>query len=246
MTQIVFIIGRKPICKQNEIEIRIPDETKSISRSHCRLQYDNGTFCIEDMNSLNGTFVNGGKIIQKTPLTANCSITVGNNIPFSLKHPVIQETLQKHREIKVQGEQLVTSFLQYASWDNRLMGFLIDQIIMALLFLPLFFITPGITRALSSTVAFLIEFLVGVMIVHFYYVVPISVKGQTLGRKLAGIRYIDKNTKIYPDIKTTWIRFLCYSLSGIIFYIGFLMPLWDKEKQALHDKIAGTIVIKSK
>jgi uncharacterized RDD family membrane protein YckC len=33
-------------------------------------------------------------------------------------------------------------------------------------------------------------------------------------------------------------------VSSIILFIGYLMILWDGKKQGLHDKIAGTVVIK--
>jgi len=32
----------------------------------------------------------------------------------------------------------------------------------------------------------------------------------------------------------------------VILSIGFLMPLWTKKKQALHDLMAGTIVVKDR
>ena len=37
-------------------------------------------------------------------------------------------------------------------------------------------------------------------------------------------------------------RFFGKILSGLILYIGYMMAGWDKKKQALHDKLAGTYV----
>jgi uncharacterized RDD family membrane protein YckC len=33
------------------------------------------------------------------------------------------------------------------------------------------------------------------------------------------------------------------TLSGIFFGLGYLWALWDRDSQAWHDKIAGTLVI---
>ena len=41
------------------------------------------------------------------------------------------------------------------------------------------------------------------------------------------------------------LRYIGYIISGAIFYIGFLMILGG-EKRGLHDRIAGTYVVKSR
>jgi uncharacterized RDD family membrane protein YckC len=40
-------------------------------------------------------------------------------------------------------------------------------------------------------------------------------------------------------------RFFGKYVSAIILLIGYLMMLWDDKKQTLHDKMAGTLVVKS-
>ena len=39
-------------------------------------------------------------------------------------------------------------------------------------------------------------------------------------------------------------RYIGYFVSEIILGIGYLMILWDSKNQGLHDKIAGTLVIR--
>jgi uncharacterized RDD family membrane protein YckC len=39
------------------------------------------------------------------------------------------------------------------------------------------------------------------------------------------------------------IRLLCYFVSALPFYLGFLWAAFDRRKQGWHDKIAGTVVI---
>ena len=38
-------------------------------------------------------------------------------------------------------------------------------------------------------------------------------------------------------------RLLCYLVSALPFYLGFLWAAFDRRKQGWHDKIAGTVVI---
>ncbi len=38
-------------------------------------------------------------------------------------------------------------------------------------------------------------------------------------------------------------RYFGKIISGMIFYIGFMMAGWTQKKQALHDMLAGCLVI---
>jgi uncharacterized RDD family membrane protein YckC len=40
-------------------------------------------------------------------------------------------------------------------------------------------------------------------------------------------------------------RYFAKIISGLILCIGYLMVAWDGQKQGLHDKMAGTLVVKS-
>ena len=53
---------------------------KSISRKHCRIFKIDELVYIEDLNSANGTFVNGKKITEKTVLNSNDKIKLGRVI----------------------------------------------------------------------------------------------------------------------------------------------------------------------
>ena len=46
------------------------------------------------------------------------------------------------------------------------------------------------------------------------------------------------------DFATATGRHFARVLSSLILYIGFLMMLWSDEKKCLHDKMAGTLVLK--
>lgn len=66
--------------------------------------------------------------------------------------------------------------------------------------------------------------------------------GQTLGNRAMKIRVVKENNKPL-DVKTAFIRYIGYWLSGIPLFFGFLWVLWDPKKQGWHDKLARTIVV---
>ncbi len=88
--------------------------------------------------------------------------------------------------------------------------------------------------------------LVGLLIAFLYYILYwVNYDGATPGKKLMAIRIIkDDDSKLtYP---VAFIRYLGIFLSSFFFGLGYLWVIWDKKKQAWHDKLAGTVVIKTK
>jgi pSer/pThr/pTyr-binding forkhead associated (FHA) protein len=65
----VTVIGRRHTC-----DLRIPLE--SVSRRHCQLSCDNGVFKIRDLDSRNGTYLNG-KRVKEAVIKAGDSIKIG-------------------------------------------------------------------------------------------------------------------------------------------------------------------------
>lgn len=62
----LFTIGRKPIAKDiANVDFSIDD--KCVSRNHAEIEYKNDKFYIIDNDSLNGTYINGIKLISNTP-----------------------------------------------------------------------------------------------------------------------------------------------------------------------------------
>jgi hypothetical protein len=40
-----------------------------------------------------------------------------------------------------------------------------------------------------------------------------------------------------------FVRDVCHILDSIVCYVGFLLPLWDANRQPLADKIVRTVVV---
>jgi len=67
--------------------------------------------------------------------------------------------------------------------------------------------------------------------------------GTTPGKKLLGIKIVDAKTKKDITNKQAITRSLGYIPSTLLFGIGFLMVIFRKDKRALHDLLADTIVV---
>jgi uncharacterized RDD family membrane protein YckC len=80
-----------------------------------------------------------------------------------------------------------------------------------------------------------------------YYVLFHGRTGRTPGKRVAGIRVIDASGKPigYGQAFLRWLMqfvfwFACF-ITGIL---DSLWPLWDDKKQAWHDKVANTVVVR--
>lgn len=80
--------------------------------------------------------------------------------------------------------------------------------------------------------------------VILYFPLMESSKWQaTLGKRAVGIVVTDLNGNRIGFGRALG-RFFAKIISGIILYIGFIMAGFTERKQALHDMIAGTLVVK--
>jgi uncharacterized RDD family membrane protein YckC len=130
-----------------------------------------------------------------------------------------------------------------ASPGLRIVGGLVDVIIL----LVVFGIIDAIFRgAGNNSVAGLINLIL--MLGYFGYFW--STRGQTVGMMIFGFKVRDKATGQFPSLGKAVLRGFIWWLEVaftfcIIGAIGWLWQLWDPEKQAIHDKVAGTIVTAS-
>lgn len=155
----------------------------------------------------------------------------------------------------------------YAGFGRRLGAVLLDGLILGavmtvvfMIFGMIFFAVAGgaagmvkgssdaVGTAVGGTIVLLslVEYALALAIALGYQVYFVGKSGQTLGKKALGIKVVGMKTMAPVGFGGAILReVLGKFVSGIIpFAIGYLWMLWDKDKQTLHDKIAGTIVIK--
>ena len=76
-----------------------------------------------------------------------------------------------------------------------------------------------------------------------YYTYFHGSTGQTPGKMLCKLKVVRVNGEPLGYGKA-FLRWVGYMLSGFVFCLGFLWAGWDKNKQAWHDKIVGTYVVR--
>ncbi|AWX23288.1 RDD family protein [Bacillus subtilis] len=92
------------------------------------------------------------------------------------------------------------------------------------------------------TLAFLPTMLIMIVISVLYYGLLTASKMQgTLGKKILGLKVVNEQGE-RVSIGQGIGRYFAYILSGIIFYIGFIMIAFG-EKKGLHDIICKTRVV---
>jgi len=67
--------------------------------------------------------------------------------------------------------------------------------------------------------------------------------GATPGKKMLGIHVVDAKTHLAINNKQAIIRYIGYLASTLILLMGFIMVAFRKDKRALHDLMAETVVI---
>lgn len=88
------------------------------------------------------------------------------------------------------------------------------------------------------------EIIFGLMITYYYYVPYQLKKATTIGKKLFSLYVVNADDGKPMTHAQAVKRMLSYGLSYLIAGCGFLMAAFHPEKRALHDLIAGTVVIR--
>jgi uncharacterized RDD family membrane protein YckC len=128
-----------------------------------------------------------------------------------------------------------------ASPGLRIVGGLIDVIILIVI--------NGIVGAILQKVQGLAG-LVNLVVDLAYFGYFWSSRGQSIGMMVFGFRVRDMATGQFPTFWKAVLRGFIWTLEVgfticIIGAIGWLWQLWDPQRQAIHDKAAGTIVTTS-
>lgn len=136
--------------------------------------------------------------------------------------------------------------VSYGGFWIRFAAAFIDGIILGVIRAPLQAITGGNqTGSTSSSLtgtATLLSLLIGVV---YYALMESSSWQATVGKKALGLKVTDLNGNRISK-GTAFGREFAKILSAIILGIGYIMAAFDSRKQALHDKIAKTLVVKTK
>jgi uncharacterized RDD family membrane protein YckC len=121
-----------------------------------------------------------------------------------------------------------------ATFGQRLGAYLIDVVLTNIV---VYILTSFISGGTASLVmSFLIT-------LGYFSVFEGSGSGQTVGKRLLGIRVVDFETGLPIPYGRAFARNIGRLISGLVFLLGYLWMLWDRDRQTWHDKIASTTVV---
>jgi uncharacterized RDD family membrane protein YckC len=153
--------------------------------------------------------------------------------------------------------------MELAGWWARFAAYLIDSIILAILValivVGLYVVAvigspastvarsaSGVTSPFGAAMRLIADLLV-IALLLLYFPGQWAASGQTLGQKALGIMVVREDGQLI-GIGRGFLRYLVgmVILDSIVFGlpIGWLWAAWDTKKQAWHDKIAGTVVVR--
>jgi uncharacterized RDD family membrane protein YckC len=81
-------------------------------------------------------------------------------------------------------------------------------------------------------------------IVLYYSLLEGGATGQTVGKRVLGIRVVDKLTGGPIGTGRGVGRYFARLLSGLACFVGYLWMLWNPDSQAWHDIIVDSYVVK--
>jgi uncharacterized RDD family membrane protein YckC len=146
-----------------------------------------------------------------------------------------------------QASRAVTAQGNYAGSVSRLLGYAIDLVVSTGLFsLALAAISYGATIVSGHQVSWnrqnTVVVIVYVLWEFFYFGYSWAMSGRTFGMAVLGIKVVQADGQLIRPRQGV-VRSLAFPLSFLLFGLGFLGILVQREHRALHDLIAGTAVV---
>lgn len=148
--------------------------------------------------------------------------------------------------------------LSIASTQKRITAFVIDDIVIALLILSIFYgqlleIASHLPQVMTveSIETFKEEMnqfsvnnlLLIILLKVMYHTFFVWQNGKTLGKYFMKIKVVDVQTQVNLTLSKALLRALLRIVSEVFFYLGFLLAFFMPLKQTLHDKLSGSVVI---
>ena len=138
----------------------------------------------------------------------------------------------------------------YASPGRRLLGAVLDAVVMAVAALVLLsFFGVSIEQMADGEIppGWVLAYL---LLFGAYQIGFIGLRGQTPGKIAVRIQVVDSGTGAIPTFQAAAVRWVIVAAASSVPQIGVVVPLvvygwllFDPQRQGIHDKAARTVVI---
>lgn len=146
------------------------------------------------------------------------------------------------------GFKHATALPQYfATLDQRLIAVAIDYLLIFAVYCILALIVMAFTGQQAIRLAISVSGLIVIPAFKFIYsiIMESSSRQGTFGKSFLGLKITDEQG-LPITFSRSLIRNLSKLLSTATLGIGYLSGFFDKRQQCLHDKLAGTLVVKDR
>lgn len=135
----------------------------------------------------------------------------------------------------------------FASLDVRLLAMAVDYLFVFGIYSVLALILLAFTHQQVLKIAIALSGIVIIPIARSVYAVfmECAKKQATLGKQLLGIKVCDEEGRSISFGQSV-LRNLGKWLSTLTLGVGYLFGFFDRKQQCLHDKLAGTLVVKER
>lgn len=139
------------------------------------------------------------------------------------------------------------SDLVYAGFWQRFGASFLDALLTYLIIVVLLVAVYGFAdladpEAYAGPAGLAISYLLPPFLIMMFWVK----KSATPGKMAIAATIVDAKTGGKPSTKQFVIRYLGYGLSTLPCFLGYLWVVFDSRKQAWHDKLADTVVVRRK
>jgi len=139
--------------------------------------------------------------------------------------------------------QPVAQTTEYGGFGQRFLAVLIDGVILFVACLVIRIpLRMTLGAILSGLIMIPIQMLAGIAYEVYFLSSP---KQATIGKQAMGLIVTDINGAPI-DMGKAALRSVGKIISSLILLLGYIMAAFTERKQALHDIIAGTLVLKGK
>jgi uncharacterized RDD family membrane protein YckC len=145
------------------------------------------------------------------------------------------------------GAAGVESAAPDAGVGARLLAVILDVLMLALVDVAVIYLTMQICGIGVEDLAILPKgpLLAFLCVQNGGYLVAFTAGGQTLGKMAAGIRVVPASADAPLDLGRAFLRTLMWGVLAVPAGLGFLTALFSRDHRGLHDRFAGTRVVRA-
>ncbi len=244
------MVGRSRFC-----DIRLQEDT--VSRLHAAFTTAEQGVMLEDLGSSNGTFVNGQPVVGITRLA------VGDVVRFGAVRGTIEDSestveprdlisvsdLAQRPTTALPSGEPASFILRCAIAITEVLLFSLGSVvpfvpIIAVVVLERFLLPADRLPSTLQAKAIITAACAALWLVYtwYYFIHGWARRGGSPAMRAWGVRLFDWRWRIPIGYSRAWLRAVGVVVSILTFGVGFLLPLIRRDRRALHDLLAGTVV----